>query len=115
MKVLDSHGRLQRTLAHELCHVAAWTFDRVAKPPHGKVHNTPTLLPTPFVGFCSCSVQEAACQVCPKLLLSLEASCCRVLLDTQTLTTRLYFRFDTQTLTTRLHFLNQPILSAVSC
>lgn len=37
-KVLDSTDRLERTLAHELCHVASWVFDHVAKPPHGKVH-----------------------------------------------------------------------------
>ena len=36
-KVLDDADRLERTLAHELCHVAAWLLDHVAKPPHGKV------------------------------------------------------------------------------
>lgn len=34
-KVLDDPTKLQRTLAHELAHVAAWTLDHVAKPPHG--------------------------------------------------------------------------------
>ena len=36
-KVVDSDGRLRKTLLHELCHVAAWLVDRVAKPPHGPV------------------------------------------------------------------------------
>lgn len=36
-KVLDSRDRLRRTLVHELCHVAAWLLDHVAKPPHGEV------------------------------------------------------------------------------
>lgn len=34
-KVLDSPEKLQRTLCHELCHVATWLLDHVAKPPHG--------------------------------------------------------------------------------
>jgi hypothetical protein len=34
-KVVDSAARLERTLAHELCHAAAWLLDGVAKPPHG--------------------------------------------------------------------------------
>jgi predicted SprT family Zn-dependent metalloprotease len=29
--------KLQRTLLHELCHVAAWLLDHTAKPPHGPV------------------------------------------------------------------------------
>ena len=37
MKVLDSRERLEATLAHELCHAAAWLLDRTAKPPHGQV------------------------------------------------------------------------------
>lgn len=36
-KVLDSFSKLQRTLCHELCHVAAWLVDHTAKPPHGPV------------------------------------------------------------------------------
>ena len=36
-KVLTDEGRLQQTLAHELCHAAAWIVDGVAKPPHGVV------------------------------------------------------------------------------
>ncbi|ORZ30542.1 SprT-like family-domain-containing protein [Catenaria anguillulae PL171] len=35
VKVLDSEEKLRRTLLHELCHVAAWVLDHVAKPPHG--------------------------------------------------------------------------------
>lgn len=37
VKVLDSYSKLRRTLAHELCHVAAWLLDHTAKPPHGAV------------------------------------------------------------------------------
>lgn len=36
-KVLDSRDRLRQTLAHELCHVAAWLLDHVSKPHHGEV------------------------------------------------------------------------------
>ena len=36
-KVLDCLGKLERTLCHELCHVAAWLLDHTAKPPHGPV------------------------------------------------------------------------------
>ena len=35
-KVLDSYDRLRKTLAHELCHAAAWIIDHEAQPPHGK-------------------------------------------------------------------------------
>jgi len=34
-KVLDTPEKLRQTLAHELCHVAAWLIDGVSKPPHG--------------------------------------------------------------------------------
>lgn len=34
-KVVDSTARLESTLLHELCHVAAWLLDGVCKPPHG--------------------------------------------------------------------------------
>ncbi|CAG9464995.1 unnamed protein product [Pedinophyceae sp. YPF-701] len=34
-KVLDTAAKLRRTLCHEMCHVAAWLIDHVAKPPHG--------------------------------------------------------------------------------
>ena len=34
-KVIDSADKLQRTLCHELCHVATWLLDHVGKPPHG--------------------------------------------------------------------------------
>jgi predicted SprT family Zn-dependent metalloprotease len=34
-KVLDRPARLRATLAHEMCHVAAWLVDGVARPPHG--------------------------------------------------------------------------------
>jgi len=44
-KVVDSEDRLQRTLAHELCHVAAWLLDHVSKPPHGQVNPDPFRLP----------------------------------------------------------------------
>ncbi|KAK9815879.1 hypothetical protein WJX72_011199 [[Myrmecia] bisecta] len=37
IKVLDSSDKLERTLCHELCHVAAWLLDHSAKPPHGAV------------------------------------------------------------------------------
>lgn len=36
MQVLDSEARLEQTLLHELCHVAAWLIDGVRKPPHGR-------------------------------------------------------------------------------
>jgi predicted SprT family Zn-dependent metalloprotease len=36
-KVIDTESKLQRTLCHEMCHVAAWLIDHVAKPPHGPV------------------------------------------------------------------------------
>jgi predicted SprT family Zn-dependent metalloprotease len=35
-KVLTNHERLEATLAHELCHAAAWLVHGVSKPPHGK-------------------------------------------------------------------------------
>ena len=35
-KVVDSEYKLRNTLAHELCHVAAWVVDHKAKPPHGE-------------------------------------------------------------------------------
>lgn len=34
-KVIDEPVRLYHTLAHEMCHAAAWIFDGVSKPPHG--------------------------------------------------------------------------------
>jgi predicted SprT family Zn-dependent metalloprotease len=34
-KVVDNIQRLQTTLLHELCHVAAWIVDGNIKPPHG--------------------------------------------------------------------------------
>jgi predicted SprT family Zn-dependent metalloprotease len=36
-KVLDSAEKLEATLLHEMCHVAAWVVDHCAKPPHGAV------------------------------------------------------------------------------
>ncbi|TPX43010.1 hypothetical protein SeMB42_g03253 [Synchytrium endobioticum] len=36
-KVLDTQWRLRNTLAHELCHVAAWIIDACNSPPHGAV------------------------------------------------------------------------------
>lgn len=36
-KVVDTREKLQRTLAHEMCHCAGWLIDHVAKPPHGPV------------------------------------------------------------------------------
>ena len=34
-KVVDTPEKLRRTLLHELCHVAAWLVNHIAKPPHG--------------------------------------------------------------------------------
>lgn len=34
--VVDSEYKLRSTLAHELCHAAAWVLDGVSKPAHGK-------------------------------------------------------------------------------
>ena len=36
-KVVTDAGRLRQTLAHELCHAAAWVISGCRKPPHGKV------------------------------------------------------------------------------
>ncbi len=36
-KVVDCESRLKQTFCHELCHVAAWLVDHIAKPPHGPV------------------------------------------------------------------------------
>ncbi|EDQ90998.1 uncharacterized protein MONBRDRAFT_23840 [Monosiga brevicollis MX1] len=36
-KVVDSKEKLENTLCHELCHVAAWLINGVNKPPHGRV------------------------------------------------------------------------------
>ena len=36
-KVVDGPDKLWNTLAHELCHVAAWLIHKTSKPPHGKV------------------------------------------------------------------------------
>lgn len=35
MKVIDSAEKLNCTLAHELCHLAAWAIDKEMKPDHG--------------------------------------------------------------------------------
>ncbi|GAA5990588.1 hypothetical protein JCM10908_003143 [Rhodotorula pacifica] len=35
-KVTDTASKLRHTLAHELCHLAAWTIDGEMKPPHGQ-------------------------------------------------------------------------------
>ena len=35
-KLIDDEMRLQSTLAHEMCHAAAWLVDHIHKPPHGK-------------------------------------------------------------------------------
>lgn len=34
--VVDTQSKLRSTLAHELCHAAAWVLDGVSKPAHGK-------------------------------------------------------------------------------
>ncbi|GAA5954709.1 hypothetical protein JCM8115_004666 [Rhodotorula mucilaginosa] len=34
-KVTDTASKLRHTLAHELCHLAAWAIDGEMKPPHG--------------------------------------------------------------------------------
>ena len=34
-KVLDSGDKLRLTLAHEMCHAAAWIIDGCSRPPHG--------------------------------------------------------------------------------
>lgn len=36
-KVVDSTEKLRCTLAHEMCHAAAWIIDGISKPPHGDV------------------------------------------------------------------------------
>ena len=35
-KVVDSVEKLRLTLAHEMCHAAAWLVDGVSRPPHGR-------------------------------------------------------------------------------
>ena len=37
IKVLDCTRKLQLTLAHEMCHAAAWLLDSCSRPPHGAV------------------------------------------------------------------------------
>ena len=61
-KVVDCEDRLQRTLAHELCHVAAWLLDQVSKPPHGQVEHGPVWL--------SCMQPWAQCEIWQVLRLS---------------------------------------------
>ena len=39
-KVLDAEDRLRNTLAHEMCHAAAWLVNHNSKPPHGPVFKT---------------------------------------------------------------------------
>ena len=80
VKVLDTHKRLQSTLAHELCHVAAWIFDHVAKPPHGKVCGMPHCMPSTCLSkitFRFCSVLGPAARHVQERLLG--KSCRRVL------------------------------------
>ncbi len=36
-KVIDSYERLRKTLAHEMCHAAAWLIDGCNRPPHGRI------------------------------------------------------------------------------
>lgn len=43
-KVLDVPHRLYTTLAHEMCHAAAWILDDTFKPPHGKIFKKYTQL-----------------------------------------------------------------------
>ena len=38
--VIDSEDKLKNTLAHELCHAAAWVVDGASKPPHGAPFKT---------------------------------------------------------------------------
>ncbi|XP_063933619.1 DNA excision repair protein ERCC-6-like isoform X3 [Zophobas morio] len=50
-RVIGSEEKLMETLAHELCHAAAWQFDGVSKPPHGQAfkkwaHRVRQTLPT---------------------------------------------------------------------
>lgn len=35
IKVIDCHEKLKCTLAHELCHIAAWAIEGEMKPAHG--------------------------------------------------------------------------------
>ena len=35
-KVLTDEDRLASTLAHEMCHAAAWLLDGEMQPPHGR-------------------------------------------------------------------------------
>eukprot|EP00918_Siedleckia_nematoides_P077275 GHVU01168992.1.p1 GENE.GHVU01168992.1~~GHVU01168992.1.p1 ORF type:complete len:477 (+),score=101.21 GHVU01168992.1:379-1809(+) len=36
VKVIDDEFRLQKTLLHEMCHVAQFLLDQVSRPPHGR-------------------------------------------------------------------------------
>lgn len=36
IKVTDTEEKLRHTLAHELCHIAAWVLSGELKPPHGE-------------------------------------------------------------------------------
>ncbi|CDR36419.1 hypothetical protein NBRC10512_005954 [Rhodotorula toruloides] len=40
VKVTDTEAKLKHTLAHELCHLAAWAMDGEMKPPHGPAFKT---------------------------------------------------------------------------
>ncbi|BGP29703.1 hypothetical protein JCM10296v2_001442 [Rhodotorula toruloides] len=40
VKVTDTETKLKHTLAHELCHLAAWAIDGEMKPPHGPAFKT---------------------------------------------------------------------------
>ncbi|GEM09045.1 sprT-like domain containing protein [Rhodotorula toruloides] len=40
VKVTDTDAKLKHTLAHELCHLAAWAIDGEMKPPHGPAFKT---------------------------------------------------------------------------
>lgn len=36
VKVTDTEDKLRQTLAHELCHIAAWVLSGEIKPSHGR-------------------------------------------------------------------------------
>lgn len=33
--MVDCESKLNNTLSHEICHIAAWAIDKEMKPPHG--------------------------------------------------------------------------------
>ena len=60
-KVIDEEERMQNTLAHEMCHVAAWLLKGVCKPPHGpafKLYAARVMAKHPHLNITTCHSYE---------------------------------------------------------